>query len=102
MKSVSEVKKDKTERFGIRRVNDEVLFGQIYNEKLVETLDDIDRALLRVSAEFKLLNGYWLPFSSNKVTISQDGYLKDMYSEVNLEKNFGVDWATMLYFGAIL
>ncbi|HIP33517.1 MAG TPA: hypothetical protein EYG89_02005 [Bacteroidia bacterium] len=102
MKTVSEVKKDSTESFGIKRTKDKVLFGSIFNEKLVEELDDIDRALLRVSAEFKLLNGYWLPFSSNKVTISQDGYLKDMFSEVNLNENFGVDWATMLYFGAIL
>jgi len=101
---VQEVKKSKMIDYGIERnKDDKVLFGALNNPKLSTYLTNMDRALITASSEFKLLNGYWLPIVSEKIAISQDGYLRDMFSELNMEDpehGFGVDWATVLYFGA--
>ena len=59
-----------------------------------------DAEMLNISAEFRLLWGYWLPFVGKHITIGQDGYLTDTSVEMLLEDGVkGSDWASKLYFG---
>ena len=98
---VAEVKRASVLDFGIRKAPDgTVTFGALDNPKLSVNLSENDKVLLRITSEFRILNGYWLPVVSDKIAISQDGYLNDMFSEVNLEEfEGGVDWAASLFFG---
>lgn len=98
-KKVKEVKKSKIADYGIEKNGDEVVLGNFALEGLAIALPRQDIELLNITSLFRIYNGYWLPFTGDKVGIGQDGYLTDMFSEINLEENYGVDWATRLYFG---
>jgi hypothetical protein len=59
-----------------------------------------DIELINASAYSRLTRGYWIPFSGEKIAIGQDGFVTDMFSEVNMENNHeGNLWATQLFFG---
>lgn len=98
-KKVKEVKKSKIADYGIEKNGEDVFLGNFALEGLAVKLPDQDIELLNITSLFRIYNGYWLPFTGDKVGIGQDGYLTDMFSEVNLEENYGVDWATRLFFG---
>jgi len=98
-KKVKEVKKSKVADYGIEKNGDEVWLGNFAIDGLAVKLVDQDIELLNITSLFRIYNGYWLPFTGDKVAIGQDGYLTDMFGEVNLEENYGTDWATRIYFG---
>lgn len=99
-KSVKEVKKSKTASFGLKKVEDQTLLGNFAQPNLYVTLNTQDIEILNISSEFRIFNSSWIPFVGDNVAIGQDGYLTDMFGEVNLEENDnGADWAVKLFFG---
>jgi len=86
--------------YGIKKINDKVFWGNFSSSKYV-ALPQQDIDLLNMSAEFRLFNAKrWVPFTGEKVTITQNGWITDMFSEYFLEKdNKGVIWATRLFYG---
>jgi len=99
-KKVSEVKKGKEIKFGIKKHEDETLFGNFTNPNSYVKLRFQDKELINISSYFRLINGYWVPFVGDKIAIGQDGYLTDIFGEINLEEDEnGVVWAAKLYFG---
>lgn len=98
-KTVKELKKTKVADYGIRKIDNEVEFGNFSLDSMYVVLPEKDIEIMNIVSEFRIFNGYWLPFVGEKIAIGQDGYLTDMFGEINLEENYGVDWATNLYFG---
>lgn len=99
-KKVSEVKKSKEIEYGIKKENQEVKLGNFSKEGNYSILNSQDISLLNLSALNRLTRGKWLPFVGDKVAIGQDGYLTDMYGELNMEdEKKGSIWATKIFFG---
>ncbi len=99
-KRIQELKKNKDIEYGIKKTDEGVLFGNFTQPNLYAKLGEQDIELLNSSAYSRLIRGYWIPFSGEKVSIGQDGYITDMFGEVNMEENHnGTLWATQLYFG---
>ena len=101
-KTVKELKKTKVADYGIKREEDKIYFGNFNIDNMFVELPPQDVEILNIVSVFRIFNGYWLPFVGEKVAIGQDGYLTDMFGELNLEENYGSDWATNLYFGTML
>jgi hypothetical protein len=99
-KTVKEVKKGKEIEFGIKKHNEEVLFGNFSSPNTYTKLSFQDTELMNISSYFRIINGYWIPFVSDKIAFGQDGYLTDIFGEVNLEEEEkGLEWAVKLFFG---
>jgi len=101
-KTVKELKKTKVADYGIRRTDDSIEFGNFNLDNMFTELPVQDVEIINIVSQFRIFNGYWLPFVGERIAIGQDGYLTDMFSEVNLEENYGTDWATNLYFGTTI
>jgi len=86
--------------YGIKKINNKVFWGNFNSSEYV-ALPQQDIDLLNMSSEFRLLNAKkWIPFTGEKITITQNGWITDMFSEYLLEKdNKGVIWATRLFYG---
>jgi len=98
-KTVKEFKKTKIADYGIKKEEDKIYFGNFNLDNMFVELPSQDIEILNIVSIFRIFNGYWLPFVGEKIAIGQDGYLTDMFGELNLEENYGSDWATNLYFG---
>lgn len=99
-KRIQELKKNKEIEYGIKKTDDGVLYGNFTQPNLYTKLGIQDIELLNSSAYSRLIRGYWIPFTGEKISIGQDGYITDMFGEVNMELNKeGTVWATHLYFG---
>lgn len=97
--SIQKIKKDKQIDFGIKKTVNDVEIGN-YTQELTSLLNIQDIALLNISAFFRLTKGYWIPFVGDKISVGQDGYLTDMYGELNMEEDKkGSIWATKIFFG---
>ena len=86
--------------FGVKRSkNDSVRFGALgYSSKL----NPSNKSLLFASARHRLLYGRWMPFVSEVITMSYDGWLTDRYYEFDMEdvKHYkGALTALMIIFG---
>jgi len=99
-KTVKDVKKGKEVEFGIKKHGEDTLFGNFSTPNTYTKLRFQDTELINISSYFRILNGYWIPFVGDKISIGQDGYMPDIFGEVNLEEEEkGLDWAVKLYFG---
>ena len=103
-KSYKTVEVNKTEEkaeFGIKKMNDKVFWGNFKTRAQCVELPQQDIDLLNMSSEFRIFNAKrWIPFTGERITLTQNGYITDMFSEYHLEKdNKGVIWATRLYYG---
>lgn len=96
-KKINQLKKDKDVKYGIKKTNDGVLIGNFTQKNTSSLLGYQDVALLNISSYFRLITGIWVPFVGDKIAIGQDGYLTDMYGEINMEEN-GAKWATKIFF----
>ncbi len=97
--SIQKIKKDKQIDFGIKKTVNDVEIGN-YTQELTSLLNIQDIALLNISAFFRLTKGYWIPFVGDKISVGQDGFLTDMYGELNMEEDKkGSIWATKIFFG---
>lgn len=100
-KTVKNVKKGKEIEYGIKKFEQEVLFGNFSNPNTYMKLPFQDIELTNITSYFRIINGYWIPFVGEKISFGQDGYLTDLFGEINLEKDSkGVEWASRLYFGS--
>ena len=74
--------------------------GKDAEEKDIVQLSEQDIEMLNISAEYRLLMGFWLPFVGDKVAIGQDGFLSDMRLEIEIEEGgSGPSWAAKLFYG---
>lgn len=97
--SIQKIKKDKQIDFGIKKTVNDVEIGN-YTQELTSLLNLQDIALLNISSFFRLTKGYWIPFVGDKISVGQDGFLTDMYGELNMEEDKkGSIWATKIFFG---
>jgi len=107
MSTVIRAKRNKVENFGIKKEGTIVEFG-IFDEdnqkELYEKLEDKDILLLNLSCLSKILYGRFIPFTGDKIVISQDGYITDLHGEIKLkvEDSFESDleYAIMFFIGA--
>ena len=92
---------EKVVNYGIRKKSDGVYWGNFTNFSHVSKLPIQDIDLLNISSEFRIFNKKrWLPFTGDRISVTQNGYITDMFSEKNLEKdNQGVVWAIRIYYG---
>lgn len=100
-KTVEINKKNDEVKYGIKKINDKVYWGNFKTKTQYVELPRQDIDLLNMSSEFRIFNAKrWIPFTGEKITLTQNGYITDMFSEYHLEKdNKGVIWATRLYYG---
>lgn len=97
--TIQKIKKDKEIKFGIIKSENEVEIGN-FTQELISKLNIQDISLLNISSFFRLTKGYWIPFVGDKISIGQDGFLTDMYGELNMEEDKkGCIWATKIFFG---
>ncbi len=93
--------KDKPILYGIKKNDEGVLIGNFTDKKDLIKLSEQDLILLNMTSGHRLLRGYWIPFVGDQIAIGQDGYLTDMYGELQIEiENKGAFWATKFYFGS--
>jgi len=88
-------------KIGIEKINNTlVVIGEVdKKEKRIE-LDSNDIFLLNMSAANRIIYGKWIPFVGENIAISQDGFLTDLYSEVDLERRgLGAYHAWQYFFG---
>lgn len=92
---------EKVVNYGIRKKSDGIYWGNFTNFSHVSKLPIQDIDLLNISSEFRIFNKKrWLPFTGDRISVTQNGYITDMFSEKNLEKdNQGVVWAIRIYYG---
>lgn len=108
LKKVTKLIRSSEVDVGFEKIED----GKVYEGVLVsatgkegkekEELELSDRNMLSISSKHRLLHGEWIYFVGSKVAIGPDRYFTDMYSEFNLEKEFGSgeSWAAGI-FGAV-
>lgn len=91
-------------KIGIEKVNNFIVkIGNFKEEKKTCILDYNDIISLNISAANRIMNGQWIPFVGEQIAISQDGYLTDLFSEVNLEeKKMGAFNAWQYFFGTAI
>lgn len=99
LKRINQLKKDKKIEYGIKKTPDGVEIGNFTQRDLTSLLSYQDVELLNMSAHFRLITGHWIPFVGEKIAIGQDGYLTDMFGELNMEESSeGTRWATKILF----
>lgn len=88
-------------KIGIEKIkNNIVRIGDFSDENKICTLDYNDLISLNISAANRILNGKWIPFIGEQISLSQEGYFTDLFSEVNLEeKGLGAFYAWQYFFG---
>lgn len=89
---------------GIKKTTDsDVLIGRIFDKKAFSNLEYDDVLMLNSSCANRILHGSWLPFVGEKISMSQDGHLTDLFSEVNLEeRGQGAFNAWQYFFGTAI
>jgi len=101
-KQVQRRQRGKPVKYGIyRSEHGDVILGVLdeSESEMKAILPRGDIVQINLSSRFRLLNARWIPFVGDFVSIGPDGYLTDMFGEINLEKEGGADWAARLYFG---
>ena len=101
MPSLEAIKDGNIVKIGIEKINNMIVkIGNFREEDKAVLLDYNDIISLNISASNRIMNGQWIPFIGEKISISQDGFLTDLYSEVNLEeKGMGAYHAWQYFFG---
>jgi hypothetical protein len=93
--------RDKKVEYGVQKEENNTLFG-IMNVNYSIKLNTQDKNLLNLSAYNKLLNGFWLPFIGDSITLGGDRYITDLHTEVFVDTPLeSTEWATVLYAGTI-
>lgn len=91
-------------KIGIEKVNNMMVkVGNFKEDDKFCLLDYNDIISLNISAANRIMNGQWIPFVGEQIAISQDGYLTDLFSEVNLEdRGMGAFHAWQYFFGTAI
>jgi len=104
MPNVEKIEDGTIVKIGIeKKKNQIVIVGDFDKENRSCILDFNDIISFNISAANRILNGQWIPFVGEKISVSQDGYLTDLFSEVNLEeKGLGAYYAWQYFFGTAI
>jgi len=99
LKKIDKTKKKRKVEYGIKKRFDSVEIGNFTQKGLTSLLSYQDIELLNMTSYFRLTTGSWIPFVGERIAVGQDGYLTDMYGEVNMEEDSrGPIWAIKLFF----
>lgn len=86
-----------------KKANRVVRIGDLNKKEQSTILDYNDVMALNSSCAHRILHGQWLPFIGERISISQDGFLTDLFSEVALEdKGMGAFHAWQYFFGTAI
>jgi hypothetical protein len=99
--SIELIPSGKIVKIGIEKIqNTIVVIGEVDDKYKRIELDQNDIFLLNMSAANRILYGKWIPFVGEQIAISQDGFLTDLFSEVDLERRgLGAYHAWQYFFG---
>ncbi len=100
-KPVEQIEEGLVKKIGIQKIdNSVVVIGNLDDKKEASILDYNDIVTLNSSCAHRILHGQWLSFVGEKISLSQDGYLTDLFTEINLEeRGQGAMHAWQYFFG---